>query len=130
MIATNTTLARDAVAGDAARASEAGGLSGAPLFERSTAVVRVLARALDGALPIIGVGGIDSGERRTREDRRRRVAGAALHGAHLPRAGPGRRVRAGGAAGRENTMILLVARARRAGDAAVRGLSHVDVHAR
>jgi dihydroorotate dehydrogenase len=62
VIATNTTLARDAVEG-LAHADEAGGLSGAPLFERATEVVRVLARALDGALPIVGVGGIDSGER-------------------------------------------------------------------
>ena len=62
VIATNTTLARDAVAG-LPHAGETGGLSGPPLFERSTAVVRVLARALDGALPIIGVGGIDSRER-------------------------------------------------------------------
>ncbi len=62
VIATNTTLARDKVAG-LAHAQETGGLSGAPLFERSTEVVRVLARALDGALPIIGVGGIDSGDR-------------------------------------------------------------------
>ena len=62
VIATNTTLSRDAVAG-MPHANEAGGLSGAPVFERSTQVVRVLAKALDGALPIIGVGGIDSGER-------------------------------------------------------------------
>ena len=62
VIATNTTISRDAVAGQP-HADEAGGLSGAPLFERSTAVVRVLARSLDGALPIIGVGGVDSGER-------------------------------------------------------------------
>jgi len=62
VIATNTTISRDAVAGEP-HADEAGGLSGAPLFERSTAVVRVLARSLDGALPIIGVGGVDSGER-------------------------------------------------------------------
>ena len=62
VIATNTTLSRDAVAG-MAHADEAGGLSGAPVFERSTEVVRVLSKALDGALPIIGVGGIDSGER-------------------------------------------------------------------
>lgn len=60
VIATNTTLDRSAVAG-MAHADEAGGLSGAPLFERSTAVVRVLATALDGALPIIAVGGVDSG---------------------------------------------------------------------
>ena len=56
-IATNTTIARDGVAG-LPHADEAGGLSGAPLRERSTAVLRILAKALDGALPIIGVGGI------------------------------------------------------------------------
>ena len=61
-IATNTTLSRDAVKG-LPNAEETGGLSGSPLFERSTEVVRVLAHALDGALPIIGVGGIDTGER-------------------------------------------------------------------
>jgi dihydroorotate dehydrogenase len=62
VIATNTTLSRDAVKG-LPHAEEAGGLSGAPLFERSTEVVRILAKALDGALPIIGVGGIDAGGR-------------------------------------------------------------------
>jgi dihydroorotate dehydrogenase len=61
VIATNTTLARDAVAG-LPHAEETGGLSGAPLFARATEVVRVLADALDGAMPIIGVGGIDAGE--------------------------------------------------------------------
>ena len=60
VIATNTTLARDGVAGQR-HAEESGGLSGKPLRERSTAVVRALAEALDGALPIIGVGGIFSG---------------------------------------------------------------------
>ena len=57
VIATNTTIARDGVAG-LPHADEAGGLSGAPLRERSTAVLRTLAKALDGAVPIIGVGGI------------------------------------------------------------------------
>jgi dihydroorotate dehydrogenase len=57
VIATNTTLARDAVQG-MPHADEAGGLSGAPLRERSTTVVRLLAAVLDGALPIIGVGGV------------------------------------------------------------------------
>lgn len=61
VIATNTTIARDAVAG-MAHAAERGGLSGRPLFERSNAVLRTLARAVDGALPIVGVGGIASGE--------------------------------------------------------------------
>jgi len=61
VIATNTTVARDAVAG-LPHAAEAGGLSGAPLTSRSTEVVRLLAERLKGALPVIGVGGIMSGE--------------------------------------------------------------------
>ena len=62
VIATNTTVGRDTVAGHPL-ASETGGLSGAPLHEAALAVVRTLAHALDGALPIIGVGGITSGAR-------------------------------------------------------------------
>jgi dihydroorotate dehydrogenase len=73
VIATNTTIAHDAVAG-LPHADEAGGLSGGPLRERSTAVIRVLAKALDGALPIIGVGGILSGE----DAREKVAAGASL----------------------------------------------------
>ncbi len=73
VIATNTTIARDAVAG-LPHADENGGLSGAPLRERSTAVIRVLAKALDGTLPIIGVGGILSGE----DAREKVAAGASL----------------------------------------------------
>ena len=60
VVATNTTLSRDGVTGQP-HADEAGGLSGRPLRARSTAVVARLAKALDGALPIIGVGGILSG---------------------------------------------------------------------
>ncbi len=60
VIATNTTIARDAVA-NSPLADQSGGLSGAPLRERATEVVAALSRALDGALPIIGVGGICSG---------------------------------------------------------------------
>jgi dihydroorotate dehydrogenase len=60
LIATNTTLARDAVLG-LPHADEAGGLSGAPLRARATRVIELLARHLRGALPIIGVGGILSG---------------------------------------------------------------------
>ena len=73
VIATNTTLARDGVEG-LPHADEPGGLSGAPLAARSTAVVRRLAVALDGALPIIGVGGILSGE----DARDKIAAGATL----------------------------------------------------
>ena len=60
VIATNTTLSRDAVAGQP-HAEEAGGLSGAPVRDKSTVVIRQLAQELQGALPIIGVGGILSG---------------------------------------------------------------------
>ena len=60
VIATNTTLARDMVAG-LPNASEAGGLSGAPVREKSTQVITQLSKKLAGALPIIGVGGILSG---------------------------------------------------------------------
>ena len=56
IIATNTTLARP---GALASANQAGGLSGRPLRERSTAVINYIARATQGRLPIIGVGGID-----------------------------------------------------------------------
>jgi dihydroorotate dehydrogenase len=61
VIATNTTVSREGGAG-LAHAEEAGGLSGEPLRERATGVVRLLAQALDGTLPIIGVGGIVRGE--------------------------------------------------------------------
>ncbi|MBV8679604.1 MAG: quinone-dependent dihydroorotate dehydrogenase [Aquitalea sp.] len=61
VIATNTTLSRVEIAGHPLQ-DEAGGLSGAPVRERSTALIRKLARELDGSLPIIGVGGILSGE--------------------------------------------------------------------
>ena len=57
VIATTTTQSRDGVAG-LPNALEAGGLSGAPLRERSTRVLSRLAAALAGEVPIIGVGGI------------------------------------------------------------------------
>jgi dihydroorotate dehydrogenase len=60
VIATNTTLSRKGVE-NLAHGAEPGGLSGAPLRDISTAVIRQLAAELQGALPIIGVGGILSG---------------------------------------------------------------------
>ena len=60
VVATNTTIKRPGVAG-MRHADESGGLSGRPLREMATEVVRRLARALDGAVPVIGVGGILSG---------------------------------------------------------------------
>ena len=59
VIGTNTTLDRSLVK-NMPHCDEAGGLSGRPLQNRSTEVIRRLAEELDGALPIIGVGGIDS----------------------------------------------------------------------
>ena len=57
VIATNTTLSRDAVLG-LPNAQEQGGLSGAPLSDRSTEVIQLLSSELSGRLPIIGVGGV------------------------------------------------------------------------
>jgi len=61
VIATNTTLSRDAVAGHR-HADEAGGLSGPPVHELSLAVIERLRARLGAALAIIGVGGIVSGQ--------------------------------------------------------------------
>jgi dihydroorotate dehydrogenase len=56
----NTTLARPALRADAAK--EAGGLSGRPLFHRATVMLARVAAATGGRIPLIGIGGIDSGE--------------------------------------------------------------------
>ena len=61
VIATNTTLGREGVHG-LEFADEAGGLSGAPVRDKSTHIVRVLASELKGRLPIIAVGGITEGK--------------------------------------------------------------------
>ena len=61
VIATNTTISRDAVKG-LPHAEETGGLSGAPVLEASNQVIRQLRSALGSRYPIIGVGGILSGE--------------------------------------------------------------------
>ena len=60
VIATNTTITRDAVKG-LRHGEEAGGLSGEPVFELSNQVIRALKSELGDDLPIIGVGGIFSG---------------------------------------------------------------------
>lgn len=60
LVCTNTTIARDAVAGHAL-AGEAGGLSGRPVFGPSTAVLKGMAARLGGKVPLIGVGGIVEG---------------------------------------------------------------------
>ena len=61
LIVTNTTLSREGVE-NLKYADEAGGLSGAPVFEKSTACLAAFSKALDGQIPLIGVGGILSGE--------------------------------------------------------------------
>ncbi|MBL0719951.1 quinone-dependent dihydroorotate dehydrogenase [Piscinibacter sp. Jin2] len=71
VIATNTTLAREAVAG-LPHAQEAGGLSGRPVFDASNRVIRQLRAALGPGFPIIGVGGVLSGE-----DARAKIAAGA-----------------------------------------------------
>ena len=71
VIATNTTIARDAVK-HLRHGEEAGGLSGAPVFEASNRVIAQLRSALGGAYPIIGVGGVLSAA-----DARAKVAAGA-----------------------------------------------------
>ena len=61
VIATNTTISREAVKG-MPHAEETGGLSGAPAFEASNRVIRLLRAALGKDFPIIGVGGIMKAE--------------------------------------------------------------------
>jgi dihydroorotate dehydrogenase len=60
MVVGNTTLSRPATLKDVALAQEAGGLSGAPLFDLSTRMLRETARRVEGRFPLVGVGGITS----------------------------------------------------------------------
>lgn len=60
IIATNTTLSRDGLRSP--HRNETGGLSGAPLFEKSTRVLARLSQLTDGRLPLIGVGGVGTAE--------------------------------------------------------------------
>ena len=60
IIATNTTLGRDGLT--SAEAQQSGGMSGAPLFEKSTRILAQLSKQTDGRLPLIGVGGISTAQ--------------------------------------------------------------------
>lgn len=62
VIATNTTISREGLQSSSTLVQEAGGLSGKPLTQRSTEVIRFLATHSNKAFPIIGVGGIHSAE--------------------------------------------------------------------
>lgn len=73
LIVTNTTLSRDGVE-NLKYGNEAGGLSGAPVFEKSTACLAAFAKVLQGQIPLIGVGGILSGEQAAAKQQ----AGASL----------------------------------------------------
>jgi dihydroorotate dehydrogenase len=61
MIVSNTTLARPSTLREQNRARESGGLSGRPLFRLSTRMVAETYVRVEGAFPLVGVGGIDSG---------------------------------------------------------------------
>ncbi len=73
LIVTNTTLGREGVE-NLAHGDEAGGLSGAPVFVKSTECLRQFSKILKGKIPLIGVGGILSGE----EAVAKQLAGASL----------------------------------------------------
>ncbi|PKF32322.1 quinone-dependent dihydroorotate dehydrogenase [Acinetobacter proteolyticus] len=73
LIVTNTTLGRDGVE-NLPNGNEAGGLSGAPVFEKSTECLRQFAEVLAGQIPLIGVGGILAGEQAVAKQQ----AGASL----------------------------------------------------
>lgn len=73
LIVTNTTLSREGVE-NLKYGNEAGGLSGAPVFEKSTACLAAFAKVLKGQIPLIGVGGILSGEQAVAKQQ----AGASL----------------------------------------------------
>jgi dihydroorotate dehydrogenase len=61
IIVSNTTLSRDGLK-DSVFAHETGGLSGCPLFARATRMLAQIYKLTKGTLPLVGVGGIDSGE--------------------------------------------------------------------
>jgi dihydroorotate dehydrogenase len=73
IIATNTTVGREGVS-DSRLASEAGGLSGISLRQRSTRMVAQIYQRTEGRLPIIGVGGVMS----SRDAKEKLEAGASL----------------------------------------------------
>jgi len=85
VIATNTTTARENLYG--AHVNETGGLSGAPLRQSSTQMIRQICRYTDGKLPVIGVGGVMNAE----DARQKLDAGALLVQVYtgLVYAGPG-----------------------------------------
>jgi dihydroorotate dehydrogenase len=62
IIATNTTISRENLVSKDSLKNEMGGLSGKPLTQRSTEVIKYLSEKSNGAFPIIGVGGIHSAE--------------------------------------------------------------------
>ena len=96
VVATNTTLARDAVAGQP-HAEEAGGLSGAPVREASNRVIRQLRSALGGDFPDHRRGRHPERGRCPGQDRGRRRRRADLHRADLQGSGAGSRSGSGAA---------------------------------
>ncbi len=78
MIVGNTTISRPGSLRERDKASEAGGLSGRPLFKLSTRMLAETFVRAEGAFPLIGAGGIDFERHGHRQDQGRRHAGAAL----------------------------------------------------
>jgi len=78
MIVANTTTARFATLREQARAKEQGGLSGRPLFRLATRMVAETYVRAEGAFPLIGVGGIDTGGAALTQNPRRRQLDPAL----------------------------------------------------
>jgi dihydroorotate dehydrogenase len=111
VIATNTTLDRAAVK-HLTNGAEAGGLSGAPVLDRSNRVIAQLRAALGSAYPIIGVGGVMSGADACAKVAAGRRSGSAVHRAHLP--GPGACRRSGPDA--VGAALLIAVRRRRVAD--------------
>ncbi|MBY0611605.1 MAG: quinone-dependent dihydroorotate dehydrogenase [Beijerinckiaceae bacterium] len=62
LIVSNTTIARPAFLAETALARQAGGLSGRPVFNRSTVLLANAHQRVEGAFPLVGVGGVDSAE--------------------------------------------------------------------
>ena len=89
VIVSNTTISRPALK-SAAHARETGGLSGRPLFERSTMALAKMRRLLGPDVAIIGVGGVDSAETALEKIRAGRRPRPALHRHDLCRTGPAR----------------------------------------
>ena len=119
MIVGNTTVLRPDWLKDRETAQEAGGLSGRPLFELATRMLAETYVRVEGAFPLIGTGGIDSGASRARQDQGRGV----------PRFSSIRRWCSAGFRWSARSSAALADALRRGGHAGIDGLVGVDAAA-